>query len=153
MKSSTKRITISALWVSDSPVCPDTLMSWTAPCRQSSRRRLSMTRWGTKKVSAEEIILTAAIAWPRTWKGTVQVNCRGISDCVQRSRTFPLITISTHWAGFYWKSVNLIGSLIIFYLTIRLWARDLYRVIVNEGAAQVNNLIVSHNLIVLVYIY
>ena len=62
MKSSTRRMTISASCVSASPVCPDTLMSCTAPCKQSSRRRLSTTRGGITKDSAEEMMLTAAMA-------------------------------------------------------------------------------------------
>ena len=38
----------------------------------------------------------------------------------------------------YCESVNLIGYNTVYYLTIRLWARDFYRVIVDEGAARVN---------------
>ena len=48
---------------------------------------------------------------------------------------------NTDWYKFavvYCESVNLIGYIIVCYLTIRLFALDFYRVIVDEGAARVN---------------
>jgi len=46
--------------------------------------------------------------------------------------------IRCHSALFYWKSLNLIGSLIVFYSTIRLWAHNFYHTVVYKDSAQVN---------------
>ena len=45
---------------------------------------------------------------------------------------------------FFWKSANLIGSPTGFFLTIRLWARDFYEVIVDKAEAE--SIITSYKL-------